>query len=53
VSDTRQLNVLCAAPCRRAVCPEILEVSEGTESENVVVAAFRQGGTLRDCRLPP
>jgi hypothetical protein len=53
VSDTREPRVLCVAPCGRAVCLETLKVSEGTESENKVVAAFRQDGTLRECRLPP
>jgi len=52
VSDTRESHVLCVPPCGSAVCPETLEVSEGTESENKVVAAFRQVGTLRNCRLP-
>lgn len=53
VSDTREPHVLCAPPCGRAVCPETLEVSEPTESENKVMAAFRQVGTLRNCTLPP
>jgi hypothetical protein len=52
VNGTSEPHVLCAPPCGSVVCPETLEVSEGTESENKVVTAFRQVGTWRNCRLP-